>query len=292
VRALLLFLAAACAAPPRAAPPRSPRPIPSISGNWTWTHRAVHPLSGDLYVQEERWQLEQAGADIRGHYDRIVTRTSTDGRPYRCNAELSLTHRTRYEVRGTVRDGRIEIEETDYTADAGPCDDGLRALDRYVGTVGEDAIVLRWGSGRQTLQRSPGQRGPEPEPIANLSGEWIWEHRTVDADGDRKVESERWVLEQRDAEVLGHYESVVTLTAGGPDPFQCNQSPEYTMRARFEVAGRIEDGNRLVLRETSYRVDPGPCERGRRRLASYRGSLSQDSIVLDWGAGRQTLRRP
>lgn len=283
------MLLGSCAAPPRVAPPPASKPMTSVSGHWIWAQRSIHPISGDLLVQEEQWRLEQAGDAVHGHYDRTVTRTSQDGRPYRCNSDLSFVRRTRYEVRGTVQDDRIEIEEVDYMADTGPCDDGVRSLDRYVGSIGENAIVLGWGRGRQTLQRARAM--PPREPMVDLSGEWVWEHRTVDGDGDRKVERETWFLEQSEGELIGHYESIVTLTSGGPGQFECSQSPEYTMRARFEVVGRLQEGNRVLLREVSYEVAPGPCDGGRRRLASYRGSFTPESIVLDWGAGRQTLRR-
>ena len=284
------LLVSGCATGPRpAATPAAPRPAGSVTGTWTWTQRGVHPATGDLHIQEEVWHLEQTGSSVVGHYDSEVTNISGDGRPYRCNEELSFTRRTRYEVRGSVSGGRLQVEEIEYTADAGPCDDGIRALDQYFGAVDGEAIVLSGATGRQTLRRASAEPGSEPAP--DLSGEWLWEHRTVDVDGDRKVEMERWVLEQHDAEISGHYESTVILTAGGERPFHCNQGNQYTTHARFEVVGRIEQGNRLALRETVVQVDPGPCERGQRRLASYRGSIADGAIVLDWGAGRQTLRR-
>jgi len=289
--ASIALLLLGCAAGPRPSAARAaPARVVTLTGTWVWVHRAVQPGSGDLHIQEEVWHLEQTGAAVQGHYDRAVTAVSGDGRPYRCNEELSFTVRTRYEVRGSVRGRQVRIETTDYTADAGPCDDGIRALDRYVGKVEPGAIVLSGNTGRQTLRRT--STAPDPAPAADLSGEWRWEHRTVDGDGDRKVELERWVLEQQDGELHGHYDSTVTMTAGGERPFGCNQGSEYTTHARFEVLGRIEEGGRLQLRETSVQVDPGPCERGQRRLASYRGAFTDGAIVLDWGAGRQTLHRP
>jgi hypothetical protein len=270
------------------APPRS-RPPATLSGTWVWRQRAVHPVTGDLHVQEETWELEQAGTDVRGHYDRAVTAISGDGRPYRCNEELSFTRRTRYQVRGTVRNGRIELEEVDYTAEAGPCDDGVRDLDRYVGDVDAETIVLSWGTGRQVLRRPAAQ--PAAEARADLTGEWVWEHRAVGLDGERRVEQERWVLEQHGGELRGHYESTVTLTSGDDRPFRCSRAVEYTTHASFDVVGRVEDDNRVLLRETAVKVQPGPCDPGQRRLASYTGSAVPGALTLDWGGGRQTLRR-
>lgn len=286
----IALLVGGCAAAPRRAQRDAPSPrMTSVSGVWTWEHRGVLPTTGDMRIQEEVWHLEQVGNSVQGHYDSAVTEISGDGNPYRCNRELSFTKRTRYQVRGSVSNGHVRMEETDYTADVGPCDDGLRALDRYVGDIQAEAIVLSWGTGQQVLKRVSIDHAP---PAPDLAGEWRWEHKTVDVDGDRRVEQERWVLEQNDGEILGHYESTVTITAGSERPFHCNQANEFTTHARFDVVGRIEEGNRLVLRETAVQVDPGPCDPGRRRLASYRGSFADGAIMLDWGAGRQTLRRP
>ena len=286
----IVLLLGACATPgPTRSPAPAQPPAPLLTGTWTWTHRAIHPITGDLHLQEEIWYLNHSGDEVRGHYERAVTAISGDGRPFRCNEELSFTKRTRYQVRGTLRQRRLQMEETEYAVDTDACDDGVRELDRYLGEVRDDSIVLSWGSGQQILRRAV--EAPSPTPALDIAGEWAWEHRTVGADGDRRIEQERWVLDQRDGEIVGRYESVVTVTSGGGQPFHCNQAGEYTMRAEFEVAGSIEDGRRVVLRETAVHVQPGPCERGQRRLASYRGSFAEGTLVLDWGGGRQTLHR-
>lgn len=261
---------------------------PTVAGAWFWANRSVGP-QGDLQFEQEEWALDVEKNNIAGFYDRTVMLLSSDGRPFRCNGEISFTRRTRYAVEGKVQGTKIELRETDYDVEPGPCESGVRMLDAYQGTVSRSQLVLRWTGGEQVLQRRATPRSG-PQESLDLTGTWAWEHRAVDANGDRRVQAEEWSIVRSANALRGSYTSVVTITSGSKAPFACNGAHEYATRARFEFTGHLED-RRVRLRETGYTVEPTPCDRGLRRLSNYSGTFDGEALVLDWGSGRQTLRR-
>lgn len=287
-----MVLLAACAhpAPRPLLTPSPPAPPPTVAGAWFRSARAAN-RHGDLQMEHEEWMLEVRGRRVTGRCDRTVTILSADGRPFRCNGEISLTRRTRYDVEGRVEGARVEISEIEYEVDPGPCEDGQRMLDAYSGVVGADRLTLRWEGGEQVLAR----RAPAPDaaagaPPGEIAGAWLWEHRSVDGNGDRRFEAEDWTIERDGDDLRGAYTSVVTYTSGDGRAFRCNGAAEFAARARFDFSGVI-DGRRVRLKETAFVAEPGPCEPGLRRLGSYSGTFDGSTIVLDWGSGRQTLRR-
>ncbi|MEK6607046.1 MAG: hypothetical protein AABZ30_05230 [Myxococcota bacterium] len=284
-------LTACAASAPHVSSPATTTAAPrSLAGVWVWTHRSVDPI-GDVHVEDEAWQLEETPAgQLRGHYDRTVTSIASDGRPYRCNGALTFTRKARYQIEGGVKDRRVTLRETDYEVETGPCEDGRREIDTYEGWLDDAGLLLRWPGGEHALRR-PAWRPDEPLPAPpSVAGAWSWEHRGIDPEGDRRVEREDWVLEQDGDAIRGHYESVVTLTSASGQPFACGGAAEYATQARFEIAGRIE-GGKVHLKEVGVAVQPGPCEPGPRRLGSYIGTIEEPMLLLDWGSGRQTLRR-
>lgn len=129
-------------------------------------------------------------------------------------------------------------------------------------------------------------------PGGRVSGVWTWHHRSIDREGDLKIEHETWHLFQRGASVEGFYDRVVAIRSRDGRRFLCNDDLGYRSRARFLVRGKLV-GDKLMLREVSYVTNPGRCDTGRRSLDRYMGVLqSRDGeIHLRWRTGGQLLRR-
>jgi hypothetical protein len=144
-------------------------------------------------------------------------------------------------------------------------------------------------------------RGPhDPEALTlsdiadlrDLTGTWAWQHGS-DVDGVHRHEDERWsfTADLPWPEVRGQYQRTVELTATDGVPFTCAQATRYRLASSVAVAVTPAAGG-ATLTETSYQVAPSPCDRGLRRLATYRARwLDRDSLRLDWDDGTATLRR-
>jgi hypothetical protein len=178
---------------------------------------------------------------------------------------------------------------------------------QYTGVVGPATIKLQWGEGGlQTLLRA--EQGPvladgapaeesdsDGGPLATVkvAGTWEWEQRSIDADGDERVEHEEWHLtETAEAAIGGFYERKVTRVRATGD-FSCSKAPRFETVTRYTISG-LRRGDKLVLTETKYDVpQPSSCDNGKRRLDSYQGTVSGDGdeLVLSWGPGNQLLRR-
>lgn len=277
-------------------------PPPQATGVWDWVLRANDDF-GNQRIETEEWHLVQRGGGVEGYYDRAVTTLSGDGRPFQCNQQLGFTRHTRVRLKGALTGPRITLQELAFDARPGPCDDGARNLVRYRGELRDGALTIEWAPGsRQTLQRRPDEAPKElPAPPlsgpaaasagAPLDGTFVWELKSIDADGDLRSEREEWHLSEREARVVGYYDRVVERVREGK-VFSCNGDPRYETRTRYNVSGnRI--GERLTLVETDYVAKPTRCDNGQRRLDRYSGVLSGDGdeLVLSWGPGNQLLKR-
>ncbi len=145
-----------------------------------------------------------------------------------------------------------------------------------------------------------GVRGPKAGDAAaeaaarsDASGVWDWVYRSTDEQGDVRVEQEEWHLDQKNGQISGYYDRAVTMMSADDRLFRCNQKLGFTKVTRVRINGRVE-GERIVLRETSFEVQPGPCEDGARNLVAYTGVLRTGSLALKWGpeAGQTLVRRP
>ena len=134
--------------------------------------------------------------------------------------------------------------------------------------------------------------GDGPHASVPVAGTWDWELRSIDAEGDERVEHEEWHLTESADGIGGFYERKVTrMRPGGT--FSCNQGDRFETVTRYTIAG-LRRGDKLVLTETKYDVpQPSNCDNGKRRLDSYQGTVSGDGdeLVLSWGPGNQLLRR-
>jgi hypothetical protein len=135
---------------------------------------------------------------------------------------------------------------------------------------------------------------PEPDlPSVTLpvSGVWLWELRTVDAEGDLRLEREEWHLNEVDGGISGYYERNVERSRPG-GTFSCNGSSKISTATQYIIRGQ-RFGDRLTLSEVDFRAQPDPCDNGQRRLDTYRGILSPNGqeILLSWGSGSQILKK-
>ena len=311
-RLLIVGLLGACAhrPPPVVLAPAPPRP--EVTGVWDWVFR-TNDEQGNLRVEQEEWHLTQRGSRIEGYYDRALTLLSLDDHLFRCNQQLGFTKFTRVRVAGSIEGAEVRVEEVGFDAKPGPCDDGARLLNQYHGELKDSTMRLEWAQrpGEQTLLRRPHPGGPRLAEMVGLEdrpagvvdeaydhrsalpihGAYAWDLRSVDAEGDERSEHEVWYLDEEGGEVRGYYDrQVLRVREGGT--FACNGERRYETRVRFEVAGH-RTGDALVLRETGYKVEPGPCDNRLRRLDTYHGSVaaSGHELVLSWGSANQVLRR-
>ncbi len=295
-------VAAPVAAKPLPATPSSPM----ATGTWEWTYRSTDD-QGNMRVEQEEWHLVQRGRAVQGYYDRVVTMLSTDDRLFRCNQQLGYSRATRVQVTGSTAGDEVRLQEVAFEAKPGPCDDGARNLVHYFGKLRGPTMDLVWEhdahtgmTASQTLFRverpeiedAPVAAAPISMPI---DGTWEWELRSIDAEGDERVEHEEWHLHETAEGIAGYYDRKVSRVRGD-GVFTCAASDRYETLTRYTIAGQRR-ANRLSLTETEYRVPPPAvgkkCDNGQRRLDHYQGTVSPDGdeLTLSWGPGNQLLRR-
>ena len=294
--------------PPNAVPALARADLADASGIWDWVYRSTDD-QGDMRVEQEEWHLNQRGSRIEGYYDRAVTLMSVDERLFRCNQKLGFTKMTRVRISGSVEGDKVQLREVAFEAKPGPCDDGARNLVEYKGVLRGGVLALKWGpeAGQTLVRRVDEGRAPLVPPStfgegdtvvarssdsvgAPVGGTWEWELRSIDADGDERVEREEWHLEETQDGVRGYYDRTVKHERGD-GLFSCNGAARYATTTRYMVVGQ-RFGERLMLTEVDYKAEPSPCDNALRRLDSYQGHLADaDSLILSWGPGNQLLRR-
>lgn len=301
-------------------PPAAERIIlPDASGVWDWSFFS-RDEQGDERFEREEWHIVQRNGRIEGYYDRVVDMRSIDERLFRCNQKLSFTKFTRVRVAGRVEGNRVQIREVAFDAKPGPCDDGSRNLVEYRGVIAGGNLALRWGdaggqtlvrridTGRMPLAESSGmvERGGTPgagdgatrqatdieaQLAAALDGTWEWELRSIDAEGDERVEREEWHLTETSDGIRGYYDRTVKRVRGDTTPFQCNGKERFETATRYTVVGQ-RAGDRLMITEIDYKSEKTPCDNALRRLDTYQGKISDpNTLILSWGPGNQLLRR-
>jgi hypothetical protein len=316
VLTLAAIASAGCAVRPavRVAIPPAPTvaaPVVDASGIWDWIFRSTDD-QGDMRVEQEEWHLLQRGTRIEGYYDRAVTMMSTDERLFRCNQKLGFTKMTRVRIAGQVEGEHVQLREVAFQAKPGPCDDGARNLVEYSGVIHGQTLALRWGpevgqtlvrrtdgnnaalgaqNGLEGTAETQGSDGPS-SPAASLpvQGEWEWELRSIDAEGDERLEREAWHIDESADGIHGYYDRTVERVRG-EGMFSCNGEARYTTSTRYTVVGQ-RFGDKLTLTEIDYKATPTHCDNALRRLDTYQGQLADpDTLILSWGPGNQLLRR-
>jgi hypothetical protein len=311
-----LSLAAGCAttgkrpvASAASAPAQRDPTSPEVSGVWDWMFRSTDD-QGDMRVEQEEWHLSQKNGRIEGYYDRAVTMMSVDERLFRCNQRLGFTKSTRVRIAGNIEGDRVSLREVGFEAKPGPCDAGARTLVAYIGVIRGATLALRWGpEAGQTLVRRSDANGPTPlaqsdglpgdvRPASMAQGEmqpvagtWTWELRSIDAEGDERVEREEWHLTESPDGLTGYYDRIVSRERGDGSNFSCNGQPRYETTTRYTVSGQ-RFGEKLTLTETDYKAQHNPCDNALRRLDTYQGHVADaESLILSWGPGNQLVRR-
>jgi hypothetical protein len=124
-----------------------------LAGVWEWELQSVD-ADGDLRVEREEWHLEESDANLTGYYERTVLRERPGG-TFLCNGKGQIHSVTQYKIRGQRFGDRLSVSEIDYRAQPGPCDNTMRRLDTYQGTISPTGqeILLSWGPGSQLLKR-------------------------------------------------------------------------------------------------------------------------------------------
>jgi len=148
-------------------------------------------------------------------------------------------------------------------------------------------------SGCTNLEKSKvpvGSHNNTKSEETSLSGVWDWRLELVTDDGDFRVERESWVLRENKGKVSGSYQRRVTVISRDGKPFECSGETSYNLDAEFKVEGSV--GKKTIkFKEKAVKVNPGPCEKGQRRLDEYTGRLVNGELVLKWDGGEQTLRK-
>lgn len=124
-----------------------------VSGVWEWELQSVD-ADGDLRVEREEWHVEESDANLTGYYERTVVRERPGG-TFQCNGKGQIHSVTQYKIRGQRFGDRLTVSEIDYRVQPGPCDNTMRRLDTYQGTISPTGqeILLSWGPGSQLLKR-------------------------------------------------------------------------------------------------------------------------------------------
>lgn len=289
-----------------------------VAGVWDGVSRTTIDQgmgAGDTRIEKQEWHLTQKGDAIAGYYITALTFVSGDGRPYVCSRQPQFSTVQRFDVSGRVRAGAIEIEELTQRATEGRCDPGARRLTRYNGKLQGDVLTLVSEGLHQTLYRNhaPGPpadltlastptESPFPtlsdgpaalsgQPPADVSGQWVWEHRGVASDGDEKQEREEWHLTQDGGRISGYYDRVVRQVSADGHAYRCSMALDFQIGTRYQISGEVR-GNQIVIYENSFEVlEPSACDTGKRRLDAYEGQIGNDELRLVWGVGGQVLRR-
>jgi len=145
-------------------------------------------------------------------------------------------------------------------------------------------------------QPPAGTQSSRPAPpsqqfsLLELVGTWRWIYRTEEA-GTARVEEERWQLRPDPAapsRLVGRYLRTVDVRSLDRTPFECNQRLTYRQRAVYDVVAEPR-GNAFIVRETSYKAEPSPCDHGFRHISEYRLEPHGNRLVLRWDTGVQTL---
>jgi hypothetical protein len=274
-----------------------------LSGIWDWSHFS-RDADGDERFEREEWHLVQEGRAVRGYYDRIVDLRSTDERIFRCNERLAFTRRTRVRVQGEWTARGLRLEEVGFEAQPGPCDDGQRSLVSYQGQVNSGHLLLRWSDrASQTLVKRPAGESlarsaastvapaPPAAPSHAVDGDWEWELRSIDADGEERVEREQWHLTEGPEGIRGYYDRTVRRSGEEASAATCAAPLRGESATRYTIVGQ-RAGDRLMLTEIDFKTERSECDNAQRRLDSYRGKLADDdTLILSWGPGQQLLRR-
>jgi hypothetical protein len=173
-------LIAACATgeKPRVTRRSAPMSLPAaLAGDWEGVSRSTEGegmAAGDTRIERQAWRLTQdERGKVRGYYVVELTMVSGDGRPYLCSRAPRFSTLLRFEVRGRVDGGLIELEETGDARSKGSCKPAPRSPSRFRAVLAGDVMTLLDGQRRVLLRRrsltpGPGLEGETTRPVSPL----------------------------------------------------------------------------------------------------------------------------
>ncbi len=265
-----------------------------VAGAWDLVERrdlaAPHQRSVSVHELQLRWLQ----GSLVGTWDRERRLEAAPGQVYRATDATGCRDRRRLLVQGIPHGNSVRLERI-HTLDDRPRCDARQPIPETCQLQRRGLrLSLRCGATELLFTRRRQQALPLMLALARpggLTGVWTWHHRSVDPEGDLKIEHETWHLFQKGRRVEGFYDRVVRIRSRDGRPFSCNEALGYANAARFRVRGLVVGGE-VYLKEVSYTTAPSTCETGRRRLDRYIGKLSQGGrIQLRWPSGAQLLRR-
>ncbi|MBW2731500.1 MAG: hypothetical protein JRH20_03850 [Deltaproteobacteria bacterium] len=266
-------------------------------GAWLSVERGQDD-GGDTYVDTHEVLVKGNADGWVMVWDRARTWRTTDaGKVFRDGRGTRCSVAARVLLQGRARvDGTVLLEHKADLPRESQCEGTLPSP--QLCSLSAEKNHLHVTCGQQKTVFFPKQQVSPPllfaalGPSGRISGVWTWHHRSIDAEGDLKIEHETWHLFQRGGQVEGFYDRVVAIRSRDGRRFLCNDGLGYRSSARFLLRGKIV-GQKLRLHEVSYRTDPGRCDTGRRSLDRYVGVLQRKDgeIRLHWRSGGQLLRR-
>ena len=135
--------------------------VPAVlEGTWQWQMTSTD-ADGDERFEQEEWHLTEGEEGIRGDYQRRVVHRRSGRGLFRCSGSDRFETNTQFEVTGQRQGQRISLTEVRAWVSAPEeaawhrCDNGLRHLDSYLGTLSPsgDELVLSSAAGYQLLRR-------------------------------------------------------------------------------------------------------------------------------------------
>ncbi|MFH2006726.1 MAG: hypothetical protein ABI333_09090 [bacterium] len=266
---------------------RAPRPRPGpagpVPGIYTFNETKTS-LSGDTLAVQERWLVLRKDNQLHGWYLRRQGRQSGDGRRFECSRSTRYGTLTAYTFRGVRSGAAAQLEETAAFVQPGPCAPKKLRLARCAVRSLHAGLQLQCPDSRQ-LKRVGGVPAP-----GKGGGVYRWESTTPRPDGGKQHVQESWHLVERMGRLNGFYTRLTTATARSGKSFSCNAKPGYGLARLYLIGGTIKAGS-VTLQELAALHRPSPCDDGKVKLDSYRGTLGPDHITLSWGQGSQKLQR-
>ena len=286
----------------RPAPPAQQFTITDLIGGWRWIYHADE--AGTSRVEDETWRLRPdptAPQHLIGRYIRTVEVRSNDRVPFSCNQRPWYRQRAMFDVLAELDErGRgFVVHEQAYTTEPSPCDHGFRHMSDYTAEPGGSRLVLRWGSGAQTLWHTDDTVAPLPEQpwpeTYDPAGSWRWDATSYDEHANLRDENEWWEITRRsDTRLDATYRRRVTVRSADGKPLACANAPSYSFDDAYVLDGQKEEEHWHFY---ELAVEPGdhPCLRPtpRRSLDEATAEQIGDFLVLEWrGKRHQVLYRP
>jgi hypothetical protein len=309
LNAAWLLFAAACAAP-TASQFSEELQANVVIGIWQSEHRGRGDDNKTEIVEKEQWQLQIDPADhnrLFGEAIRIVTVTSSDGMPFRCNGLPSYELRSIYHLRGQRTALPVVLDETLVRTVPSPCEHGFRQTTAYSLDVQDQTLDVTFADGSQQMQRvQSGWPVAEPPPL-DLRGRWISTEVAIDEASHRRTAVEHWqiswlptAIDMKKAPIGATYQRWVTITSGSNELITCANAAAFSYQEKSVAEGTLiknaDDALIFSIRELDVSRSAHPCLDPTfspiQPLNEATFELRGDYLVVEWrGKRRQVLHR-